>query len=468
LCETGFLTRVRTAGNTAYGFRHALIQETIYGAMLRKQRQVLHRRLFAAVTRDWNIAAWIDTGALAEQAERAGLPENSISLFVTAGAESSSRSAMIEARHHLEHALVLCEKMGEGDVVEALRLSAFTMLGPILTGLVGANSPPARKLYEDGAAIARRQPKEDQSKWFPIYWGWWLTGSDFLVMHERALEVQTMMSGVDNPEIALQVKHCIWAIDFNLGWHRETQEAIRAGLALYDERRAETARTLYGGHDAKICGLGQLALSLWLTGDLAASDKALVDMVASVEMTVHVPSMAHALDTEAVSAFYRDDHDRLIEISNRMKAFADEYTMQSLAGLSLLFGGWANAHRNNLAAGHGMFREGLSALKELGAVADLPIYLYMHAMMLGLEGQYEQAINVVTDAIKEAKETGHAYWLAELYRCRAVLRAQGKIGEDMVAAELLTAITIAESQGAMALLQRANCSTRELGVVIEH
>ncbi len=37
---------------------------------------------------------------------------------------------------------------------------------------------------------------------------------------------------------------------------------------------------------------------------------------------------------------------------------------------------------------------------------------------------------------------------------------------NLVAAELLTAMTIAESQGAMALLQRASRSTRELGVVI--
>jgi hypothetical protein len=37
---------------------------------------------------------------------------------------------------------------------------------------------------------------------------------------------------------------------------------------------------------------------------------------------------------------------------------------------------------------------------------------------------------------------------------------------NLVAAELLTAVTIAESQGAMALLQRASRSTRELGVVI--
>lgn len=149
-----------------------------------------------------------------------------------------------------------------------------------------------------------------------------------------------------------------------------------------------------------------------------------------------------------------------------MQLFAQQHEMQSLAGMSLLFGGWAKAHSDDLLAGHEMFGEGLALLKELGAVADLPIYLYMHATLLGLAGKYEQAIDVVTDAIRQAKETGHAYWLAELYRCRAVLRAQGNVKTNLVAAELLTAVTIAESQGAMALLQRASRSTRELGVDI--
>ncbi|AUX76893.1 ATP-binding protein [Sinorhizobium fredii] len=465
LCETGFLTRVRAPGSIAYGFRHVLIQETIYNALLRKQRQVLHRRLFGAVNQNRGMAAWIDTGALAEHAERAGLIENAVELLIAAGKESSSRSAMIEARQYLEHALALCSELGEESAVETLQLAALTALGPILTGLVGLNSPPARKLYEDGVEIARRQPMEEQSKWFPIYWGWWFTGSDFRIMHDRALEVQSMLAKVDDPEIQLQVNHCIWAIDFNLGRHRETQEAIKAGLALYDERTARKSRTEFGGHDAKVCGLGQMALSLWLTGQTKASDAALSRMIAFVDRIAHAPSKAHSLDTEAVSAFYRDDFDRLIEVSARMADFARKHDMQSLSGLSQLFRGWAEAHRGNLASGHSVFREGLSLLRTLGAVADLPIYLYMHATLVGLAGRLGDAIDIVNEAIQKAEETGHAYWLAELHRCRTVLGAQAGVPRDALAADLRSAVEIAESQGATTLVRRARRSMQELGLV---
>ena len=51
----GALEQLSDAGNriprpsphAAYGFRHALIQETVYNSTLRKPRQAFHRRLYS-------------------------------------------------------------------------------------------------------------------------------------------------------------------------------------------------------------------------------------------------------------------------------------------------------------------------------------------------------------------------------------------------------------------------------------
>jgi len=467
LCDTGFVTHVRVGGAVTYGFRHALIQETIYKPLLRRQSQALHRRLFEAVSEDPAIAPWIDVSSLAEHAERAGLQERAVELFIRSGQEAARRSALAEARHHLEHALSICDGLELVDRIDRLRLTAVTALGPVLTGAVGLNSPPARKLYEDGVDIANRQPLEEKSQWFPIYWGWWLTGSDFLTMHERAMEVQVMLAGVQEPEVRLQMKHCIWAIDFNLGHHGETQNAIREGLALYDPQTATEARTIYGGHDARVCGLGQLSLSLWLTGQTHESDRALQEMRQFVNEISHLPSKAHSLDTEAVSAFYRNNYNRLSDVSKEMSEFAAQHEMQTLAGLSLLFGGWADAHLGNLQGGYARFCKGFDLLTELGAVIDLPIYLSMQAAMLGLDGKIDEAISTASQAILKARETGHAYWLAELYRVRAMLRARAGAVQNLVVEDLRIAAEIASTQRAVALEQRINQSIEDLGLVVE-
>ncbi|WP_246753073.1 AAA family ATPase [Sinorhizobium sp. BG8] len=466
LVEAGFLVRTRTPGSVAYGFRHTLLREVIYGGMPQKQQQLFHRRLFLAVSRDRMLAPWIDSVALAGHAEQAGLTAEAAELLIGVGDEFARRSAMIESRHHLEHALSLCATMPQSSMMDTLQLSALIALGPVLSATGGANSPATSKLYEDGVAVARRQPLEDQPKWFLVYWRWCFAGRDFRDRHERALQLPGMLAGVVDTEIKLQIRHCIWSIDFNLGRHRETQDAIREGLALYDAKAAKASRTVFGGHDAKVSALGQLALSLWLTGQRKASDETLSRMVAYVHEISHVPSKAYSLDIEAVSAFYRDDHRRLIDLSERMSEFAEEHEMQSLAGMSRLFAGWALAHRGDLVMGHDMFRDGLSQLRELGIVVDLPIYLYMHATMLGLAHRYEAGIEIATEAIAQAQETGHTYWLAELYRRRAVLRSQGISPREAITADLKSAIAIAEEQGAIALLQRTRHSTRELGLVV--
>ncbi len=467
LCNTGFVTHVRAGGTVTYGFRHSLIQETIYKLLLRRQSQALHRRLFDALTEDPTIAPWIDGGARAEHAERAGLKETAVELFIAAGQEAARRSALVEARHHLEHGLSICDELGMNERVDRLRLSAVIALGPVLTGTIGLNSPPARKLYEDGVEIANRQPLEEKSRWFPIYWGWWLTGSDFLTMHERAMEVQVMLAGIRDPEVRLQMNHCIWAIDFNLGRHRETQNAVREGLALYDTQRATEARTIYGGHDACACGLGQLAHSLWLTGQTHESDRVLKEMIQFVNGISHLPSKAHSLDVEAVAAFYRNDYKRLTAISEEMSEFSRQHEMQSLAGLSFLFGGWAEAHLGNVAGGYERFCKGFDLLGELGTVIDLPIYLSMQAAMLGLDGKVVRAIEVASQAIVKAKETGHAYWLAELFRVRAMLRARSGAMRELVMEDLHLAAEIAQTQGAAALQDRIRQSLEELGLVAD-
>ena len=230
---------------------------------------------------------------------------------------------------------------------------------------------------------------------------------------------------------------------------------------------AKTNRALFGGHDAKVCGLGQKALALWLTGSTEASDSALAEMIRFVDNIGHTASKAHSLDTEAVSAFYREDFDRLAEVSERMGDLQPQTDLSSLTGLSQLFGGWAKASQGDIAGGHALFDSGLATLKQLGSIADLPLYLDMQAKILGLEGKLPTALEVVTEAIAEAEAAGHAYWLAELRRRRAVLLAEARGDQDLVVADLRLAMTLATQQGAAALLERARRSAESLGLVVE-
>ena len=114
------------------------------------------------------------------------------------------------------------------------------------------------------------------------------------------------------------------------------------------------------------------------------------------------------------------------------------------------------AHEESLPSGHGDVSRGAVALEKPRCRRRLPIYLYMHATLLGLAGKYStrRSRSRMTRS-KRPRKPAMPIWLAELYRRRAVLHARGNATKDPIVADLRSAVEIAESQGAKALLRRA-------------
>jgi predicted ATPase len=91
----------------------------------------------------------------------------------------------------------------------------------------------------------------------------------------------------------------------------------------------------------------------------------------------------------------------------------------------------------------------------------------MQATLLAQDGQTSKAFEVISEAIAEAEQSGHAYWLAELYRRRAKLRSRLDDAAGAIAADLKASLAAAREQGAVALLQRSQQSVREIGLAVE-
>ncbi|ESW82806.1 hypothetical protein X770_26900 [Mesorhizobium sp. LSJC269B00] len=450
LSEAGFLIRVRPFGVPVYGVRHALIQETIYNATLRKKRQALHRHLFAAVSRNRNLAGWLSTAEVAEHAERAGLMEDAIAQFVIAGTESSSRSAMAEARQILEHALALCEHVAAADRRDALRLSAMIVLGPILTAVEGPNSGPARKLYEDGVVIARRRPVAERAKWFPIYWGWWFT--DTVMDGERAEVVLSDLRDVEDAEVQLQARHCVWAIDFNLGRHDRCIAAVDAGLSLYEHGQGKANAALFGGHDARVCGLAHRALSLWFVGKPASAIHSMSEARSWAQQTGHAGSIAHAYLNEAMLHCYRRDFSRLRSVIADLRHLTERHYMPALAAAAQIFEGWCDGNAGQVESGREKMRQGLGLHGEFQTPEDEPVYCGMLAELLTRTAEVDEALALLGSAVAQAEAGGSRFWLAELYRRRAeLLLLQGDAEADVIAA-LEKSIAIAAEQSAVPFL----------------
>lgn len=452
LVRQGFLVELTLSEPPLYGFRHALIRETIYKALLRNQRLAFHGRLYSAVRADRQAAPWIETAALAEHAENAGLIQEAIDCLVAAGSESAARSAFTEARQLLEHALKLCGGVTGARHREELQLRTMAALGPVLTTSEGPNSEPAQKLYEDGIEIARRRPLTERARWFPIFWGWWFTGSD--VNGARAHALLDEMQGVDDPEVQLQSRHCVWAIDFYLGRHGHCVASVNQALPLYDAHPELQNPSQYGGHDTKVCGLVHRGLALWFSGKAGlaiASMESAKDLAGRLQ---HLGSIAHAAVNSAMLAAYRRDLPRLrSEIAALYKLTAGSQ-LPTLAATAQILEGWCVALGGEAKAGRDLMHQGLAIHTRLQTPEDYPVYCTMLAEVLVKTGEAGSALQLLDEIAAQSGGTGHLFWLAELHRRRGHLLAVTSAPWDQVLSAFDSCLSIAASQHAVPLLLR--------------
>ncbi len=462
LSEVGFLVRARSQDGAFYSFRHALIQETIYNASLRKTREAYHSRLFSALDRNRDIASWFSTATIADHAERAGLIKEAIRYLIVAGKDSSARSAMVEARHLLEHALNLCDRIDEPGQRDAMKLSGLAALGPVLISTEGPGSPTARNLYESAVEIARRRPVSERATWFAVYWGWWFTGAD--VDNKRAQAILSELKDVDDPEVQLQIRHCIWAIDFYLGQHGSCIAAVDAGLTLYEVGRGGENFTLYGGHDAKVCGLSHKGLSEWLTGRATSALRSVSQARQWALHTGHVGSIAHAYYNEAMLYCYRRDYPALMSIVKELRPLTEQYRLRSLAAAMEIFEGWCEGNAGHLDRGQEMIRKGLETHAELQTPEDYPVYCSMMAELWSQTGKSAEGLALLSSAAANAEQSGHHYWLAELHNRRARLLAQEGAGSEAVVAALSQSLETASRQNAIPLLLDAYDTLEKLAL----
>ena len=88
-----------------YRFKHALIQDAAYENLLKSRRQVLHRRVAEILRHRFSATAAAEPEALAYHFTQAGLTEQAIEWWGTAGQRSLARYALAEASEQLKRAL---------------------------------------------------------------------------------------------------------------------------------------------------------------------------------------------------------------------------------------------------------------------------------------------------------------------------------------------------------------------------
>ncbi len=444
-----------------YRFRHVLMQEATYGTLLKADRRRIH--LLIAERLRFGDTAGMPPAIAAWQCAEAGLHEGAARFAIAAAEASVSRSAMSEARISMELCATQLKQLTRPSQRRTeLMLRLMEVEGVVTTALEGEGSTGAQAVYSRAMQVLRKQPPEMRMEHFPIYWGWWFTAPNVSSQQSRARVLVADMESADDDETRLQSFHCGWATSFHAGEHEFCLDCVAKGLKLYDAKRAVRNRAFFGGHDSRVCGLGESALSHLLLGHSKKSEEAIGLCLDWAKAADHPGTVVHALYYAMVLRKCQDRFKDVEALGEQMASLADRHGLQASQARANMYRGWAELMSTSGQRGEKQFRDGLALQQERGTDDNLSIHSDMHAEVLETLGELAAALDAIDAAIAAARTSGQLFWLAELHRRRAGL--QQRLGGDKAQAkiDLKKAVRIADGQKARWLSFRANADLENL------
>ena len=156
LVDAGLVFQRGTPPEAAYLFKHALVQDTAYGTLLRGPRRQLHARIAEALTAHYPELMDSQPELFAQHYAEAGLVEKSVACWGKAGHRSAARSAMAEAAAQFQKALDQLALLPDTAERQRQELEFCSALGAVLFAVKGWAAP------ETGHAYARARELWEQ------------------------------------------------------------------------------------------------------------------------------------------------------------------------------------------------------------------------------------------------------------------------------------------------------------------
>jgi class 3 adenylate cyclase/predicted ATPase len=461
LITAGLLFRQGVLPHATYLFKHALVQDAAYGTLLRSSRQQLHGQIASTLEEEFPEIVEVQPELLARHCTEAGLDEQAIKYWRTAGEKAVRRASNREAIGHFRRALALNEKQAP-DVGRSLtELAILSQLGPALMSVHGWTAPEVGVAFERAEHLAREL--ESSIDLAPPLAGLWLfhtARGQFSRADEITKELFDVAHTLHDSDVLLQAHHCAWPIRWFRGALTDAKAHTDAGMGLYDEVRHARHRFLYLGHDPAVCALSIKSVLQWLLGHPTQGVRSERDAIDLARRLQHVPSLAHALWFVCQAQVARSDAVAVVNTANELLTLSEEHGLPQTRAVALAYLGWAIGQTEDVSRGIRRLEEGLAMYNRLGVRSNLCLTICLLAETYFMAEQYEKGMEQANLAIATSSEIGDRWCLPRIHTIRARL-LQTFRQVDAAEASLQLAVDIAAAQSAKgAQLQAVNSLAR--------
>ena len=284
----------------SYIFKHALLEDALYNALVKGKRQQFHRRIAEVLEAQFAHTAETQPELLAHHFTEAGIGERAVHYWLKAGLRSRDRSANVEAIGHLAKGLAIVGGLAESPERDGQELPFLSALAPCHIAVRGYAAPEVGPVLERARALCERTGQAPQLFGTMLgTWEWRLVRGDIRQCVDLAREGMMLADRLADPGILMEALFMPGVTIFYRGEFAAARRYFERALATYDDRERTKFWSTFTGHDAGVTHRCYLALALWQLGypDQAMKlDRETRELARTIG---HAFSTGHALDFTA-------------------------------------------------------------------------------------------------------------------------------------------------------------------------
>jgi predicted ATPase len=458
---------LRTAGSSQwpegewsarYGFIHALYQNALYDLVPAARRAHLHKGIGEHTELITRSRAGEMAAELAMHFEKARDYRRAALYLQQAAENASHRSANQEAKDLARRGLELLKRLPDTPERAQQELLLQTSLAVALSATEGYGATEVEQAYRRARELCQQSGSKVQFS--PVLWGLWrfyLIRSDLKLAREMSQQLLDLAEGGKDAALLVEAHLAAGTACDNLGEFATARNHFEQGIALYDSQQRPIHLSLYG-QDPQVALRCFNAWAIWSLGypnlALATARQALT----LAEELRHPETLCFALFFAAwVHQLRRESEETLTYARSTIELATRNGIAQWIAfGSSLQ--GWALAEQGHLREGITQMRQTLATYRAIGSEISRPHFLGLIAEALMKNGETEEGLRALTEALSLAESTGQRYYESELYRLQGELWLAQAGNTDQAEAGFRRALEVARTQQARSFELRAATS----------
>jgi class 3 adenylate cyclase/tetratricopeptide (TPR) repeat protein len=447
------------APDATYQFKHALIQEAAYEALLKSRRKELHLIVARTIDEKFSALKEAHPEVLARHWTEAGEIEPATTEWTRAGESAIARGAYREGEQYYRDALAILETSPESPDRDGRELKLQLALGGVMGSTRVWSGVDTASVYARARTLAKRAGSDESLQVFRGLWASALTRGDHraaLIFADQMLEIAR---GIDEPSALVAAHHAQGFSRLCLG---DLTAARPHFLQAVEHYREEDFHGI--PDDGGVNTLAWAGFNEWLLG---YPDQALRynDDARALARRLNNPSaVAYAEAVGLFTAGWRGDFARLLTAAKEVERLGTELGLPLFSAGGKFWGAWGRTHLGELSDAVDSMREALAELDAFKFYLHRGYNLSSIAEAQALAGAIDDAIVTVEQAVEANPDELYSRVLA--LQMRGELRVRNEAGGanrvPLAEQDFREAVEIAQKMSAKSLELRATTSLARL------